>query len=84
MEPAFLMGNVWVYVISHVQMAVLSSSQPSCKLINQTLLSQPGVCHGNKDSCGNENRKSQEKIFFRGAGESTSILFSMKIKMMDL
>ena len=38
---------------------------------------------GNKDSCGNENRQLWEKKFSVGK-KSTSILFSLKIKMMDL
>ena len=47
------------------------------------VLTEPGICHGNQDSCGNENRKSRKNIFSIEK-KSTSILFSMKIKMMDL
>ena len=48
-------------------------------------LAEPGIYSGNKDSCRNEIRKSWENVFSMGAGvESTGILFSMKIKMMDL
>ena len=44
---------------------------------------EPGIRRGNKDSRGNENRKSRGKKFSVGK-KSTSILFIMKIKMMDL
>ena len=37
-------------------------------------ISQPGICCRNKDSQGNENRKSQKNIFSVGK-KSTSVLF---------
>ena len=43
---------------------------------------EPGICSGNEDSCGNGNR-NYGKVYFPWK-KSTSILFSMKIKMIDL
>ena len=46
--------------------------------------SEPGIRRENKDSCGNEIRKSQNKIFSMAKNRQAYIFFSMKIKMMDL
>ena len=44
---------------------------------------EPAIHRRNEDSCGNENQKSRKKHIFHEK-KSTSILFSMKIKMMNL
>ena len=42
---------------------------------------EPGIGRGSKDSCGNENHGKKISM---GEKKATSILFSMKIKMIDL
>ena len=55
-----------------------------CVIVVEYFSAEPGICCGNKDSRGIENRKSQKNTF-SVEKRSTSILFySMKIKRMDL
>ena len=50
-----------------------------------SLFTEPGICHRNEDSRGNENRKSLNKIVFPWEKNRQAYLFfSMKIKVMDL
>ena len=46
------------------------------------LPTEPGICRGNEDSCGNENKTSRKNFFLWGKNQQV-YYFSMKIKMMD-
>ena len=47
-------------------------------------MTEPGICRGNEDSRGNENRKLREKKCSVEKKIDKHKFFSMNIKMMDL